>query len=263
MDNLDPRLAALGDAWSAATLPRMTDQDETATAARTGTDAAEHPPDEQHEDRADRLAERIALPVLIAALASVPAVFLTLFDDPYQTVGEGLNTLSGGVLIAETVVLFAVAENRWEWVKRNKWLVLLALAIIPAVVFAIGPVQLLRLLRVAGALRIIRVGRILKAGRIVRERAGLTKTWERVIGVAATLLCAAFVAVVLADPTSAIWNLGDPGSEERQAIEGVIARLGWLGALIAGVILFAATYVVWTNRKRGTNDEDAEDDTEA
>lgn len=186
-------------------------------------------------DRADRLADRIAVPVLIAALASVPAVFMTFFDDPWETFGEGLNTLSGSVLIAETVVLFLVSQDRIAWIKRNKWLVLLALAIIPAIVFAVGPVQLLRLVRIAGALRIIRVGRIIKAGRLVRERAGLTQGWQRAIGIAATLLCAAFVALVLADPSSAT----------RELLDGAVDLVGWIGVVIAGLLLAGSTYVVY------------------
>ncbi len=235
-----------------------TGDDEGAAAQRQGTATADPP-----TDRADRLAERIAIPVLIAALASVPAVFLTLLDDPYQTIGEGLNTLSGAVLIAETVVLLAVSENRWEWVKRNKLLVLLAIAIVPAIVFAVGPVQLLRLVRVAGALRILRVKRIFKAGKIVRERAGLDKTWERAIGVGVTVLCAAFVAVMLADPT-ATRELSQLQSEGQDALGNVVNRLGWIGVVVAGVILSGATYIVWANRNRsgedhGTDDEDTDD----
>jgi CsoR family transcriptional regulator, copper-sensing transcriptional repressor len=201
--------------------------------------------DEPTTDRADRLADRIAVPVLIAALASVPAVFMTFFDDPWETFGEGLNTLSGTVLIAETVVLFAVSQDRIAWIKRNKWLVLLALAIIPAIVFAVGPVQLLRLVRIAGALRIIRVGRIIKAGRLVRERAGLTEGWQRAIGIAATLLCAAFVALVLADPSSAT----------RELLDGAVDLVGWIGVVVAGLILAGATYVVYVFGR----DEDRKD----
>lgn len=231
-----------------------TSPSEERTAIATSTDD-----DPEHQDRADRVAERIAIPVLIAALASVPAVFLTLLDQPYETIGTGLNTLSGAVLIAETLVLLAVSENRWAWIKRNRWLVLLVLAIIPAVVFAIGPVQLLRLARVVGALRIIRVKRIFKAGKLVRERAGLNRTWERVIGVAVTVLCAAFVAVMLVDPTST-QQLNQLQSESQDAFGNVVNRLGWIGIALAGVILFAATYIVWTNRKRDRSDGAADTD---
>lgn len=217
-------------------------------ATSEGEDTTEH----QARDRADRVAERLAIPVLIAALASVPAVFLTLFDEPYETIGNGVNTFSGAVLIAETVVLFAVSEDRLAWVRRNKWLLLLAAAIVPAVVFAVGPVQLLRLTRVAhairmvGAVRIIRVGRIMKAGRILRERAGLDARWQNVIAFVATILAAAFVAVILADPTSASGG----------ALRSVVDVVGIPGVILAGLILGGATYVVRTQLQQREEDQD-------
>ncbi|TVR26096.1 MAG: hypothetical protein EA387_02855 [Nitriliruptor sp.] len=210
-------------------------------------------------DRADRVAQRLAIPVLLAALASVPAVFLTLLDDPYDTIGTGLNTLSGAVLIAETVVLFAVADNRLAWLRRNRWLVVLAVAIVPAVVFAVGPVQLLRLTRVAhairmvGAVRIIRVGRIVKAGRILRERAGLDARWQGVVAMIATLLAAAFVGITLADPTSA------SGGALRDALDVV----GVPGILLAGLLLGGATYIVRTSRSLGDRGREPDDEAPA
>lgn len=207
-------------------------------------------------DRADRLADRIAIPVLVAALAAVPAVFLTLFDEPYQSIGEGLNLLSGAVLIAETVVLFLVSEDRLAWLKRNWWLVALAVIIIPALIFAIAGLQLLRVMtvvrfllsgvRFVGAFRIIRVGRILKAGRIVRERYGLDQRWQRTITLLVTVLAAIFVAVVLADPSS----------RSREWLGTAVEWLGPAGVVIAGLILAAATYVVYTQRKRADATED-------
>jgi CsoR family transcriptional regulator, copper-sensing transcriptional repressor len=189
-------------------------------------------------DRADRVAAKLSGPVLVAALASIPATFLTLFDGHYATVGTTLNVASGAVLVAETVVLLALAEDRRAWLGRNRWLVALTLAIIPAIVFAIGPVQLLRLLRIFGALRILRVRRILKAGRIIRERYGFTTGWERAVTLLLTLATAAFVAIVLADPTS----------ESRRFLEDTVGRFGALGVLIAGAIVAVATFVVRANR---------------
>lgn len=197
-------------------------------------------PPELAGDRAERVAERLSGPVLVAALASIPATFLTLLDGAYQTTGSALNAVSGAVLVAETVVLLAVAEDKRAWLRRNRWLVGLTIALVPAVVFAVGPVQLLRLARLVGALRIVRVRRILKAGRIIRERHGLTARWERVVTGAVSLVVAAFVAVVLADPTS----------QSRQLLEGAAGRSEVLGAALAGVLLAAATYVVRTNRRR-------------
>lgn len=210
-------------------------------------------------DRADRVAERLAIPVLLAALAAIPAVFLSLMDEPWGTVGAGLNTLSGAVLIAETVVLLALAEDRRRWLRRNRWVVLLAVVIVPAIVFAVGPVQLLRLGRVGlqavrtiGALRVIRVGRIIKAGRIVRERTGLDHGWQRAIGILVTVAAAAFVAIVLVDPTSTT----------RELVDTAVQRLGVFGVLLAGALVAAATYIVRTAKERRSEDGDTPDDSD-
>lgn len=196
------------------------------------------------EDRADRLAERLSGPVFIAALASIPATFLTLLEGGYAVAGNTLNAVSGVVLVAETVVLLLVADDKRAWIRRNRWLIALTVAIVPAVILAVGPVQLLRLLRVVrafGALRILRVRRIVKAGRIIRERYGVTARWERLASASLTLLTAAFVAVVLADPTS----------QSRQFLDGAVGRLGGaIAALVAGALIAVATYVVRSNRER-------------
>jgi CsoR family transcriptional regulator, copper-sensing transcriptional repressor len=189
--------------------------------------------------------QRLALPVILAALASVPAVFLTLLDSPYDTVGNVVNWLSGAVLVAETVVLFAVSRDKREWIRRHKWLLLLTVAVIFGVVFAIGPVQLLRLLRVFGALRLVRAGRIVKAARIMRDKFGLTGQWSKVAYAAAALLVAAFVGVVLADPTS----------RSRELLDR------WLGgtsqvvlSVLAGAVLAVATFVVVRRQQRNRSD---------
>jgi CsoR family transcriptional regulator, copper-sensing transcriptional repressor len=189
--------------------------------------------------------QRLALPVILAALASVPAVFLTLLDSPYDTVGNVVNWLSGAVLVAETVVLFAVSRDKREWIRRHKWLLLLTVAVIFGVVFAIGPVQLLRLLRVFGALRLVRAGRIVKAARIMRDKFGLTGQWSKVAYAAAALLVAAFVGVVLADPTS----------RSRELLDR------WVGgtsqvvlSVLAGAVLAVATFLVVRRQQRNRSE---------
>jgi len=196
-------------------------------------------------DPEDHWERRLALPVIIAALASVPAVFLTLLDSPYDTVGNAVNWLSGAVLVAETLVLFVVSRDKWEWVRRHKWLLLLTVGVILGVVLAIGPVQLLRLLRVVGALRLVRAGRIVKAARIMRDRLGLTGQWSKVSSAAAALLVAAFVGVVLADPTS----------QSRRLLDQ------WLGgtsqvvlSVLAGAVLAVATFVLVRRQQRNRSE---------
>jgi CsoR family transcriptional regulator, copper-sensing transcriptional repressor len=192
----------------------------------------------QLTERQQRVERAIALPVLIAALASVPAVFLTLFDGRVAQTGSILNGVSGAVLIAEAVVLFAVAPDKRRWLSDNRWLVALSVAVLLAVIFAIGPVQLLRLVRVFGALRIIRVKRIFKAGAIVQERYAADQHWQRATTVLVTVLCAAFVAIVLADPTS----------QSRIWAETAYGWLGPVRAVLAGVIIAGATFIVAQRR---------------
>ena len=196
--------------------------------------------------RQERWEDRLAWPVLIAALASVPAVFLTLLGDPLSTWGVVASAVAGVVLMAEPVVLFAVSPDKRTWLRRNWWLVLLAVLIVLSVVFALGPFQVFRLLRAIGALRMIRVGRIVKAGRILGRRNSTSPSrWP---AVAASVLVAVFVAAVLADPTS--------------TSRGLLAELlpeGWMApiAVLAGLVLAGATFVVVRSRDSAEVGEDA------
>lgn len=192
-------------------------------------------------DPEERWEQRLALPVIIAALASIPAVFLTLLDGPYETAGKVVNWLSGAVLVAETVVLFTVSRDKRGWVRRNWWLLLLLVIVIFGVALAIGPVQLLRLVRAVGALRLIRAGRIVKAARIMREKLGLTGRWSKIPSVVATLLVAAFVGVVLADPTS----------RSRELLDKWVGDAGQLVlTLLAGAVLALVTYFLVRRQQR-------------
>lgn len=205
-------------------------------------------PERSDRDPSERWEDRLAGPVLVAALASVPAVFLTLLDEPLRSVGQVANWVSGGVLVAETVVLLAVSGDKRQWLSDHRWLVGLTVLLVPAVLLAVGPLQLLRLVRVFGALRIVRAGRVFRAAAVVRRRAGLDGTTSWLLtGLGATLV-AAFVAVVLADPTSL----------SRQLLDDVLGGLGlretpllgWAAVPVAGAVLAAATFVVVHYRRR-------------
>lgn len=201
---------------------------------RTG-EQDRHPLDERYE----RWEERLSGPVLIAALASVPAVFLTLLDGTAEVAGNVVNWISGAVLVAETVVLGVLSRDKRQWVHDHRGLLLLTAIVIPGVVLAVGPVQLLRLVRVFGALRLVRARRIFRAASELRDSAGLTGWTSKVISVVAALLVAAFVVVVLADPTS----------RSRELAESTLERIGGTpllvaAVLLAGGLLAAASWIV-------------------
>lgn len=187
-----------------------------------------------NEDRAARAEERLAVPVLVAAIASVPATFLTTLEGRPQQAGHVINYLSLAVLAGESVIPFLLAKDRWHWLRERWYVVAVAAISIPAVIFAVGPAQLLRLVRFVGALRIIRVRRILKAGKILRQRSGHTGWQWKLLSAFLSLLAAAFVAIVLSDPTS----------QTRQLAEGMLGRFGLPAVIAAGAIVAAATFLV-------------------
>lgn len=203
--------------------------------------------------REERWQQRLAVPVLVAALASIPAMFLTVAGGALGTAGHVVDVVSGLVLVAETVILLVVAENRRAWIRGHLGLIALTVAVVVAVVFALGAVQVLRLVRTIGALRILRAGRIVKAARSVSARMGFTGRLAHVSSAAAGLLVAVFVGVVLADPTSRSHDL-------------LTAVLGEVGtpvvvvlSAVAGVVLGVATYLLARDTGSGADAEPGRD----
>lgn len=201
----------------------------------------------ERDRRAERLEQRLAVPVIIAAALSVPAVFLTTVGDGrIVLVGTALNWASLGVLTAESMVLFILAGDRIAWVRQHKWTLGLTTVATPAVVFAIAPVQALRVVlravRFVSAFRVLRANRIIKAGRVLARRTGLDGRWRYLPILSGSLVAAVFVALILADPTSF--------QTHRRAVEEIMGWAGIVPVLVAGGILAAATFVVLRHRRR-------------
>ncbi|SED50220.1 ion transporter [Ruania alba] len=189
------------------------------------------------ETTQEKWARRFGLPVLVAALAAVPALFLTLLPEPWTTVGLVVNIVSGAVLTAETVVLFVVSADKRAWLRRQWWLVLLTVLIVIGVVLALGPVQILRLVRVVAALRVLGVRRILRSGQVLVNRV------ERVRpvlprGIAAVLVLA-FSTVVLVNPDS---------PSRRLLADLLPSGTGAAVAVVGGLGLAVATWLVLRGR---------------
>lgn len=201
--------------------------------------APEDGPAENSHARA--LERRLALPVLVCAVVSVPAVFLGMWGEGWWAeFGHRVNWLAGLVLWAEWILLIALAENKLGWLRTHKWSTFVAAVTLPAVVFALGPAQVLRILRTAGTLRLLRVTRIIEAGGVLRRRMGLTGRRGTVVAAATTVLSAVFVAAVLADPTST----------SRRYAESLLESVGVWPVVLASVLLAGATAVVVVHRWR-------------
>jgi hypothetical protein len=215
---------------------------------RTLTRRAARPGRAARNRRADQLEERLAMPVVIAALVSVPAVFLTTADANHLVItGHLLNWAAMAVLTAESALLFVLTGDRLVWLWRHRWPLAILVFAIPAVLFAAMPAQalrvLLKLIQLVGALRILRASRIVRAGRVIARRIGGAGPWRYLPILVGSLIAAGFVVLVLRDETST----------SRQAIARIEGWPGVVAALIAGAIVAVATFVVVRYRRRRTS----------
>jgi hypothetical protein len=196
------------------------------------------------ERRADTLArvveERLAVPVLIAAVVSVPAVFLALTGGVAAVVGNALNTASGVVLIGESLVLLVLCERRRAWVRTHRSKIALAAATGPAVVLLVGPVQVLRLVIFLSAAREQRIRRILGAAGVITRRTNLPDHHNRLVLWVVGCVAVVFAAVVLADPHSV----------SHQAAGWVVEHLGLWPTVIAGLLVAGVVATVSAYRRR-------------
>lgn len=202
--------------------------------------------DEEIDELQDRWETRLAWPVLVAALLSVPAVFLSLLDEPFEIVGSVALHLATAVLVFETVVLFLISPKKVAWVLRNWWLIGLTIATILAVIFSIGPMQLFRTVRGVGALRVLRAKQVAKAGESLANK-GRSRRRRWFGQILATVVVGAFVVLALVVPES----------EARSSLESFVGEEGVpFAAAAAGLLTVVVMYfLVRTPRKQCKNAE--------
>lgn len=188
----------------------------------------------QEHERAEQWQQRLTLPVLVAALISVPAVFLSAIGGTLGLLGRALNWASLVVLSGEPLVLLLLSRDVRDWLYSHKWEMLLGALVVPAVVFAIGPLQLLRIALSVGTLRVFRVRRILRAGRVVVGQLHVSVWSRRGILAAAGLVAAGFLAIVLADSES----------RTRRVLGWIVERIGVVPTIFCGLAAAGILIVV-------------------
>lgn len=208
------------------------DAGDTPASAAARADAPGEQTGDQPSDRADEFERRLTVPVLIAALASIPAVFLTRAGGAAAAIGTVLNWASVAVLVGESVVLLWLEGSVRRWLRRYRWQLLVVAAAVPAVVFVIGPLQVLRLVLLLGGFHILRARRIVNAGLVVVERLGLGHRRARWVLAGVIVLAGVFSLIVLADPES----------RSRHVVEWFVEHIGVAGTVLAGIAAAAAVY---------------------
>ncbi len=108
------------------------------------------------DDRSDRIGKRLELPLLIAALLTIPTTIVeeSRLGHPWSQIATGVNWAIWLMFLAEVVIMLSVVPSRADWLRHH----LLELAIVvltpPALLTAVQPIRLLRLLRVLRLFRL-------------------------------------------------------------------------------------------------------------
>ncbi|MBB3052371.1 hypothetical protein FHS23_003405 [Prauserella isguenensis] len=219
---------------NAAAQERTSAPEGTETPERTEAPEGTGQREGRRPDRADEFERKLTVPVLVAALASIPAVFLTRAGGTAAAIGTVLNWASVAVLVGESVVLLWLEGSVRRWLRRYRWQLLVVAAAVPAVVFVIGPLQVLRLVLLLGGFHILRARRIVNAGRVVVERLGLGQRRARWVLAGVIALAGVFSLIVLADPES----------RSRHVVDWLVERIGVPGTALAAVAAAALVYAV-------------------
>lgn len=199
--------------------------------------------------------KRLTIPVVFAALLSIPAVYLGTLGSPWPVVGTVLNWVSATVLVGETLLMLWLSGSVPDWFRRYRWHLLVAGLTVPAVIFVVGPAQILRLVLVYLKFRMFRAGRIVGAGRAVTSKFRLEGRQRRLVFTVLVVLAAGFLTI----------ELSDPESRSRRAISWlhehiglwwtVLALLGLL-ALVEGVPALVR-YLAGRSAETGDADDQA------
>jgi voltage-gated potassium channel len=108
------------------------------------------------EERSARVAARLEIPLLVAALLTVPSTIIeeSHLRAPWPQLATYLNWAIWLTFLAEIVIMLAVVPSRRHWLRTHPLEIAIVLLTPPALLTAVQPIRLLRLLRVVRLLRL-------------------------------------------------------------------------------------------------------------
>jgi voltage-gated potassium channel len=127
-------------------------------------------------DRSDRIEQRFARPLIVAAVLTIPVTILQLLPppDPWRTMADVLNWIIWGAFLVEVVVMLAVVPSRTEWLRRHPVDIAIVLLTAPVLASLVQSARVLRLLRLIRFIRLAPLVRVLFSAEGVRYAALLT-----------------------------------------------------------------------------------------
>ena len=108
------------------------------------------------QERAERIERRLELPLLVAALLTIPAIAIeqSSAGEPWDSIATALNWLIWLAFLGELVAMLAVVPDRRRWLREHPLdvaIVVFTPPFLPASLQAARVFRLLRLLRLAKA----------------------------------------------------------------------------------------------------------------
>jgi hypothetical protein len=179
------------------------------------------------DPRAARWEARFRTPIVVAALAVLPLLALSL-SHPHgvwatvETAGHWIVWLT---FATEVAVMLCVVRSRREWAAGHRLELLVVVVSTPLLPIALAAVPALRLLLVFKTLKLAKVIKLAKLGksvRVVRRKLGLTGGASVALGFVALLLAAATVVYMLTG--QAPWKGG--ARTIAFVVAGVLATYG-------------------------------------
>jgi voltage-gated potassium channel len=101
--------------------------------------------------------ERLAVPLLVAALLTIPAIAIEQSDvgQPWDTIASVLNWVIWTAFLAEAILMLRLVDDRWRWVREHPLEVAIVILTPP---FLPASMQAARAFRLLSLLRLLRLG---------------------------------------------------------------------------------------------------------
>jgi len=105
--------------------------------------------------------ERLAVPLLVAALLTIPAIAIEQSDvgQPWDTIANVLNWVIWTAFLGEAILMLRVVDDRWRWVREHPLEVAIVILTPPFLPPSMQAARVFRLLRL---LRLLRLGMLVR-----------------------------------------------------------------------------------------------------
>ncbi len=128
-------------------------------------------------ERAEQMQSRLEVPILLAALLTIPAIVIdgTNLSPTWKTIGLALNWVIWVAFLVEFALVVSVADDRWAWIRNHPLDVAIVVLTPPFLSASLQAARVFRLLRL---LRLVRLA-MLTRRLLSTEKACATQACSR------------------------------------------------------------------------------------